>query len=79
MAGSKRPRASWPKTGVITSYSIHYTKLYEPEFLLRFLVWLLVHAVYRLKVEGDERIPDEGPVLIVANHVSFVDARNNFV
>jgi len=45
-----------------------------PEFLLRFIVWMLVHTVYRLEVEGEDHIPDEGPVLIVANHVSFVDA-----
>ena len=31
-----------------------------PEFLLRFIVWLLVHTVYRLKVVGDENIPEEG-------------------
>ena len=45
-----------------------------PEFLLRFIVWLLVHAVYRLRVRGEEHIPDAGPALLVANHVSFVDA-----
>ena len=45
-----------------------------PEFLLRFIVWLLVHTVYRLKVVGDENIPEEGPAVIVANHVSFADA-----
>jgi 1-acyl-sn-glycerol-3-phosphate acyltransferase len=45
-----------------------------PEFLLRFIVWLLVHSVYRLEKRGIERIPDEGPALLVCNHVSFVDA-----
>jgi len=45
-----------------------------PEFLLRFLVWMLVHTVYRLKVRDIERIPEEGPAIIVCNHVSFVDA-----
>jgi 1-acyl-sn-glycerol-3-phosphate acyltransferase len=44
-----------------------------PEFLLRFLSWLLVHVVYRLRVEGIEKIPDEGPALLICNHVSFVD------
>ncbi len=45
-----------------------------PEFLLRFLSWLLVSAVYRIRRQGVERIPAEGPAVIVSNHVSFVDA-----
>jgi 1-acyl-sn-glycerol-3-phosphate acyltransferase len=45
-----------------------------PEFLLRFLVWLLVHSVYRLDKSGLERIPESGPAVVVCNHVSFVDA-----
>lgn len=45
-----------------------------PEFLMRFLVWLLIHSVYRLDKEGLENIPDEGPVILVCNHVSYVDA-----
>jgi len=45
-----------------------------PEFLMRFIVWMLVHSIYRLKKNGLERIPEEGAALIVCNHVSFVDA-----
>jgi 1-acyl-sn-glycerol-3-phosphate acyltransferase len=45
-----------------------------PEFLMRFIVWMLIHSVYRLRKSGLEAIPDEGPALIVCNHVSFVDA-----
>lgn len=45
-----------------------------PEFLLRFIVWLLIHSVYRLKQRGLENIPEEGPAVVVCNHVSFVDA-----
>ncbi|HEU0199355.1 MAG TPA: MFS transporter [Burkholderiaceae bacterium] len=45
-----------------------------PEFLLRFLSWALVHTIYRVRTQGTERIPLEGPALIVSNHVSFVDA-----
>jgi 1-acyl-sn-glycerol-3-phosphate acyltransferase len=44
-----------------------------PEFLLRFVVWSLARVMYRLRVVGDERIPLEGPAVLVANHVSFVD------
>ncbi|TPV93916.1 MAG: MFS transporter [Myxococcales bacterium FL481] len=45
-----------------------------PEFTLRFVVWLLMHSVYRLRTRGTETMPDEGAVLVVCNHVSFVDA-----
>jgi 1-acyl-sn-glycerol-3-phosphate acyltransferase len=46
-----------------------------PEFLMRFLSWLLVRAMYRLRVRGVERhVPDEGAALIVCNHVSYMDA-----
>jgi 1-acyl-sn-glycerol-3-phosphate acyltransferase len=45
-----------------------------PEFLMRFMVWILIHSVYRLRKSGLERIPDEGPAIVVCNHVSYVDA-----
>lgn len=45
-----------------------------PEFLMRFLCWLLVHGVYRLRKTGLEHVPEEGPAVVVCNHVSFVDA-----
>jgi len=44
-----------------------------PEFLLRFVCWLLVRTLYRLERRG-VRFPESGPALIVCNHVSFVDA-----
>ncbi|QGZ61147.1 MFS transporter [Paraburkholderia acidisoli] len=45
-----------------------------PEFLLRFIAWLLVHTVYRVRLVHTERIPAEGGAVLVCNHVSFVDA-----
>jgi 1-acyl-sn-glycerol-3-phosphate acyltransferase len=44
-----------------------------PEFLMRFLVWLLIHTIYRVRVTGMEHIPDDGPAIVASNHVSFVD------
>ncbi len=45
-----------------------------PEFLLRFICWMLISFAYRLRTKGLENIPDKGPVIVVANHVSYVDA-----
>jgi 1-acyl-sn-glycerol-3-phosphate acyltransferase len=45
-----------------------------PEFLMRFLAWLLVHSVYRVEKSGLENIPEDGSAVLVCNHVSFVDA-----
>lgn len=44
-----------------------------PEFMLRFIAWLLVHSVYRLQQRGLQNIPEEGAAVLVCNHVSFVD------
>lgn len=48
--------------------------LLVPEFLMRFVGWLLISALYRVRVDGLARVPDEGPALLVCNHVSFMDA-----
>jgi len=44
-----------------------------PEFLMRFITWTLVNTLYRVRVEGMRHIPEEGPALLVCNHVSFMD------
>jgi 1-acyl-sn-glycerol-3-phosphate acyltransferase len=48
--------------------------LLVPEFLMRFVDWLLISVLYRVRSTGLEKIPDEGPALLVCNHVSFMDA-----
>ncbi len=45
-----------------------------PEFLMRFIVWILVNLVYRLKAKGLDNIPDTGPAVVVCNHISYMDA-----
>jgi hypothetical protein len=44
-----------------------------PDFLLRLAAGVLAHVAYRVEVIGAERVPVDGPCLLVANHVSFVD------
>jgi 1-acyl-sn-glycerol-3-phosphate acyltransferase len=45
-----------------------------PEFLLRFLVWILINTIYRVRTAGLQHVPEQGPALLVCNHVSYVDA-----
>ena len=59
--------------GLMNAAVAAYIYFLVPEFLMRFLCWLLVHTVYRLEKQGLENIPEKGPAVLVCNHVSFVD------
>ncbi len=61
-------------TAILNALVAIYIYSLVPEFLMRFLAWLLVHAVYRIKKTGLENVPETGPAVIVCNHVSFADA-----
>ncbi|WP_218139038.1 MFS transporter [Allopseudospirillum japonicum] len=52
--------------------AIIYT--YIPEFTLRCVIWLTCHLLYRVRVNNIQHLPDEGPVLVICNHVSYIDA-----
>src|SRR6185295_6637690 len=61
-------------TALLNAAVAVYIYTLVPEFLMRFMAWLLIHSVYRVEKSGLEHIPDRGPALIVCNHVSYVDA-----
>ena len=61
-------------TGLMNAVVAVYIYSLVPEFLMRFLAWLLVHSVYRVDKQGLEQVPEQGASVIVCNHVSFVDA-----
>jgi len=45
-----------------------------PEFFLRFIAWIYVSLFYRVRITGvEDNVPDEGPALLVCNHVSYMD------
>jgi 1-acyl-sn-glycerol-3-phosphate acyltransferase len=60
--------------GVMNAVIAAYIYGLVPEFLMRFLAWLLVHTFYRVDKEGLENIPESGACIVVCNHVSYVDA-----
>lgn len=45
-----------------------------PDSMLRLILWLLTHTIYRVRVKDREHLPEKGGALIVCNHVSLADA-----
>jgi 1-acyl-sn-glycerol-3-phosphate acyltransferase len=43
-------------------------------FLATAVLNVLVNTLYRVRVDGARQVPEQGAVLLVCNHVSFVDA-----
>jgi len=60
-------------TGLVNIAVAGYIFTLVPEFMMRFVTWVLVNALYRVRVDGLKNVPDEGAALVVCNHVSFMD------
>ncbi|GGC93319.1 MFS transporter [Undibacterium terreum] len=61
-------------TAILNAIVAIYIFSLVPEFLLRFIAWLLIHTIYRIRGVNTNRIPDEGAAVLVCNHVSYMDA-----
>ncbi len=61
-------------TAVMSLAATAYVLWLLPDSLLRLLLWMLTHTLYRLDVEGRERVPARNGALLVPNHVSMADA-----
>ena len=61
-------------TGIANAVVAFYIFMLVPEYLLRFVAWVMSRFIYRFKVRGDEHIPSTGAAILACNHVSFVDA-----
>lgn len=47
---------------------------WTPRSFLRLIAAAIVKAFYRIRLQGLEKLPEKGGVLLVANHVSYADA-----
>jgi acyl-[acyl-carrier-protein]-phospholipid O-acyltransferase/long-chain-fatty-acid--[acyl-carrier-protein] ligase len=59
---------------VATLAGTAYVLYLLPDSLLRLLLWLATHTLYRLDIEGRENVPERGGALLALNHVSMADA-----
>jgi len=60
-------------TGVFTLLATIYVLTILPDFFVRFVLWIVTHTIYRITIVGRPNVPERGPALIIANHVSMVD------
>jgi len=44
-----------------------------PEFMMRFLAWIFINVLYRIRPTGLDNVPRKGPAIVVCNHVSYMD------
>jgi acyl-[acyl-carrier-protein]-phospholipid O-acyltransferase/long-chain-fatty-acid--[acyl-carrier-protein] ligase len=75
------PRGGWPGAGtlwltlalILAVAALGFVCWRRPLLPLRVLVWVIAHALYRIRVHGAENVPAEGGALLVCNHVTFID------
>jgi len=68
------PRSIFLWAAIATLAATGYVLYLLPDSLLRLLLWIATHTLYRLDVEGRENVPTRGGALLTPNHVSMADA-----
>ncbi len=68
------PAAIFLCASLMTVAATAYVLYLLPDALLRLLLWIATHTLYRIHVAGRENVPSKGGALLVPNHVSMVDA-----
>ena len=61
-------------TGILTIFATVYITSLLPYAFVRFIMWILTHTFYRIKVLNRNNVPEKGGALLVSNHTSYVDA-----
>src|SRR6266481_8038392 len=59
--------------GFVTLLGTVYIVSVVPDFLIRFVLWMATHTVFKVRIVGQQNVPFRGPALLVANHMSHVD------
>ncbi len=59
--------------GLANAVVAFYIFMLVPEYLLRFVAFLMSRLAYRFRITGDHNIPTSGAAVLTCNHVSFAD------
>lgn len=69
-----QPAQIFTVMSIITFFVTVYIFTVIPQYLLRFMGWLLTHSIYKITIINEEHVPANGAALLVPNHVTFIDA-----
>ncbi len=58
---------------IMTAFGALYTVLKLPQSLIRYVVGLVFSTRYKINVQGFHNIPSQGGVLLLGNHISWLD------
>jgi acyl-[acyl-carrier-protein]-phospholipid O-acyltransferase/long-chain-fatty-acid--[acyl-carrier-protein] ligase len=61
-------------SALATVGALAYVLWLLPDSLIRLVLWIAAHTIYRLDLKGQENIPARGGALLTPNHSSWVDA-----
>jgi acyl-[acyl-carrier-protein]-phospholipid O-acyltransferase/long-chain-fatty-acid--[acyl-carrier-protein] ligase len=70
----QRPQTIFLDGAILTFVTTAYSIYLLPDSLVRFILWMVTHSLYRIRVIGHENIPKSGGALLISNHMSFIDA-----
>ena len=59
--------------GLANAVVAFYIFMLVPEYLLRFIAFMVSRCIYRFKISGDNNLPTAGAAVLICNHVSFID------
>jgi acyl-[acyl-carrier-protein]-phospholipid O-acyltransferase/long-chain-fatty-acid--[acyl-carrier-protein] ligase len=67
-----RPEVVWIIVALVAVASLVFC-VWRPMALVRLVLWVFGHTLYRIRTFGLEHVPASGPALLVCNHVSYID------
>ena len=59
--------------GLANAVVAFYIFMLVPEYLLRFVAFMVSRCIYRFRISGEDSLPTRGAAVLVCNHVSFID------
>jgi len=69
-----KPTTIFLLSGLATIPVLLYILFLLPYATMRFLVWLVSHTMYKVRVYDRQYLPERGGALLACNHVSWLDA-----